>query len=210
MHGSSSDQPKMSDVLQRLARETTGERMRLRDLVEALQDRAFALLIFIFALPNAVGLGTIPGLSTVFGLPQVFVSVQMALGMQKPWLPNWLLDKSIARSDFAKMVDRSMPYLLRVERVMRPRWPLLSSYVAERVLGVVFAGLAAIVSMPIPFGNQPPAVASAFISIGLMERDGLYIVIGLGVAVIAVALAGAVVFGGAAAIYLLFQQIFGG
>jgi hypothetical protein len=201
---------KVSEILGDLARQNTGERVRLADLVNALGDRAFGVLILIFALPNAVGLGTIPGLSTIFGVPQLFVAAQMAIGMHSPWLPRWLLEKSIARSDFALMVEKSMPYLLKAERVLRERWPAMSSAVAERFLGVVFFAMAAIVSLPIPFGNQPPAVAMAFISLGLIERDGLYIVIGLGVAVLAVAIAGTVVLGGAAAIYLLIQHMFAG
>lgn len=200
---------KVSAILDGLVQERS-ERVRLADLVNALGDRAFGVLILIFALPNAVGLGAIPGLSTVFGVPQIFVAAQMALGLHRPWLPRWLLEKSIAQGDFVKMVDRSRPYLLKAERVLRPRWPAMSSYVAERVLGVVFVMLASIVSLPIPLGNQPPAVAMAVISIGLVERDGVYVTIGLVVSVVAVALAGAVVLGGAAALIFLFRQIFGG
>lgn len=200
---------KVSAILDGLA-QNDAERVRLADLVNALGDRVFGVLILIFSLPNAVGLGAIPGLSTIFGIPQIFVAVQMALGLHRPWLPAWLLEKSIAREDFAKMVDRARPHLLKAERVLRPRWPAMSSYVAERLLGAVFVVLAAVVSLPIPFGNQPPAVAMAIISIGLVERDGLYVTLGLGVAVIAVALAGAVVLGGAAALFFLFRQLFGG
>lgn len=199
---------KVSAILDGLAQDAA-PRVRLADLVNALGDRAFGILILIFALPNAVGLGAVPGLSTIFGLPQIFVAAQMALGLHRPWLPRWLLEKSIARGDFKKMVDRSLPYLLRAERILRPRWPAMSSYVAERILGVVFFVLASIVSLPIPLGNQPPAIAMAVISIGLVERDGVYITIGLVVSVISVALAGAVVLGGAAALYYIFRQIVG-
>jgi hypothetical protein len=200
---------KVSEILAEAAA-SAGDRVRLRDLVNALGDRAFGLLILIFALPNAVGLGTIPGLSTVFGVPQLFIAVQMALGWHKPWLPDWVLEKSLARSDFQHMVDKSTPYLRRAEKLLRPRWAFMSSFFAERLLGLVFAGLALIVALPIPGGNWPPAIAMAFISIGLVERDGLYITIGLGVAVIAVLIAGTVIGAGGAAIYLAFTHLFGG
>jgi len=200
---------KISEILAELAA-GAGERVRLRDLVNALGDRAFGLLILVFALPNAVGLGTIPGLSTVFGVPQMFIAAQMALGWHKPWLPDWILDKSLDRGDFLKIVDKSAPYLQRAETLLRPRWAFMSSYLAERVLGIVFLLMATIVAMPIPGGNWPPAVAMAFISIGLVERDGLYIIVGLVVAVIAVCIAGAVIGAFAAGIYLAFTHLFGG
>ncbi|MBI3451594.1 MAG: exopolysaccharide biosynthesis protein [Rhodospirillales bacterium] len=209
MPDSPPESQKISDLLARLARETGGDRVRLGDLVAALGDRAFGILMLIFALPNAVGLGTIPGLSTVFGLPQIFFAIQMAAGRTKPWLPAWLIGRSLARNDFRAVIDKSMPYLARLEKLLRPRWPALSSPMAERLLGVLFVVLASIVSLPIPFGNQPPAVAVAIIALGLTERDGLYVVIGLAVAVIAVALAAGVILGGAAALYFAITYLFG-
>ena len=208
MHESGNEARKVSAILLDLANAASGDRIRLGGLVGVLGDRAFGILILIFALPNAVGLGAIPGVSAVFGLPQLFVALQMMVGRKQLWLPNWLLDRSIARSDFAKMVDKSLPYLLRAERVLRPRLLAMSSYAAERFLGFVFAVLAGIVSLPIPFGNQPPAVAMAIISVGLAERDGVTVIVGLIAAVIAIAIAGAVVVGGLAAIYLLFDRLF--
>lgn len=179
------------------------------ELTGAFGERTFGVLILILSLPNAVGLGAIPGLSAVFGLPQIFIALQMAIGRETLWLPDWLACRSIAGSDFAIMVDKAMPHLLRVEKALRPRLLPLSSAFAERVLGLIFVVLASIVSLPIPLGNQPPAVAMAIMSIGLIERDGLYISIGAVVGFLATALALAVVLGGAAAIYLILQQAFG-
>ncbi len=200
---------KVSEILRDLTASATGERVSLRDMVQALGDRAFGLLILIFALPNAVGLGTIPGVSTIFGLPQIFVALQMALGLARPWLPSWLLDRSIARADFTTMVEKSMPHILRVERLLRPRWMLVSTPPAERLLGLLFALLATIVSLPIPFGNQPPAAAMAVISIGLVVRDGLCVLLGLVIAAFAVALAAAVIAGGAAIVFVILHHVFG-
>jgi hypothetical protein len=85
------------------------ERVRLADLVEALDHRAFGAAMLLFALPNAVGIGTIPGVSTLFGVPQMLLAVQMILGFERPALPQWLLERSIARKDFETFVDRGVP-----------------------------------------------------------------------------------------------------
>ncbi len=203
------DQRSVSQVLADLGRMGDGDRLRLGDLVEALQDRAFGVLMLVLALPNAIGIGAIPGVSTVFGLPQIVLAIQMAIGLERPWLPKTLLDRSLARRDFDRVVTGATPYLVKIERVLKPRWPALTSYVAERVLGVVLIVLATIVSLPIVFGNQPPAIAMALIALGLIERDGLFVVVGLATSVIAAALAGAVIAGGAAAVYYFFQWVFG-
>jgi hypothetical protein len=201
---------KASDILKELAQRATGERVSLRDIVEALGERAFGVLLLIFALPNAVGLGTIPGVSTLFGVPQIFVAAQMVMGRERLWLPAWLLDRSITRADFQTMVDKSIPHILKIERFLRPRWSFMSTTLAERLLGLVFLVLAIIVSLPIPLANQPPAIAMSFIAIGLIARDGLYVIVGLGIAVLAVAVAVAVVLGGAAAVWMFIRHFFGG
>jgi hypothetical protein len=200
---------KISAILAELAASAAGERVALRDMVEAFGDRAFGIVLLTFSLPNAVGLGVIPGLSAVFGVPQIFVAAQMASGLHKLWLPRWLLERSVARADFRTMIDRSMPYLLRAERVLKPRLPLLTSYAAERLLGLVFVVLAVIVSLPIPFGNQPPGIAMAILALAWIERDGVWVIVGLVVAAIAVAIAAAVAAAGAAAIYLLVTEVLG-
>ncbi|CAN0000688.1 unnamed protein product [Phaeothamnion confervicola] len=198
-----------SEILLAL-RANAPERVRLRDLVAALDDRAFGAAMLLFALPNAVGIGTIPGVSTLFGAPQIFLAVQMILGYAQPKLPEWLLEKSIARGDFETMVDRGVPYLRRVEKFLKPRAQGLTDGVAERALGVVFLILAAIVSLPIPFGNQPPAVAMALIAMGHVARDGAFVVAGCVAGVFAIAIAGAVVAGGAAVVWLAVTHLFGG
>lgn len=203
------DSRKISDLLTELSRNGTGDRVKLGDLLSVLGDRAFGISMLILALPNAVGLGAIPGLSTVFGLPQIVLALQMAIGLERPWLPRWLLERTIARKDLDTMIAKSMPYLLRIEKVLRPRWEVMSSYVAERCLGAVFVVLASVVSLPIPLGNQPPAVGIALISLGLVERDGRFIVFGLVASVIAIAIAAAVVLAGTAAVWLLITHLFG-
>ncbi len=185
-------------------------RVKLRDFVEALDDRAFGAAMLLFALPNAVGIGTIPGVSTLFGVPQIVLAIQMILGFDRPRLPDWLLERSIARADFETMVDRGVPYLQRVERVLKPRLQGLTDGWIERLLGVVFLVLATIVSLPIPLGNWPPAVAMALIGLGHVARDGAFIAAGCVAGLFATAIAGAVVLGGAAVVWLAVVHLFGG
>ena len=186
------------------------ERVKLRDFVEALDDRAFGAAMLLFALPNAVGIGTIPGVSTLFGVPQIVLSIQMILGFERPRLPAWLLDRSIGRAEFETMVDRGVPHLQRVERVLKPRLQGLTDGWIERLLGVVLLVLATIVSLPIPLGNWPPAIAMALIGLGHVARDGAFIAAGCVAGVIAIAIAGAVVLGGAAVVWLAVTHLFGG
>ena len=85
----------------------------------------------------------------------------------------------------------------------------MSSSLVERLLGLVLLLLAILVALPIPFANQPPAVAQGLISLGLIERDGMVVLIGLLAAAIATAIAVAVGGGILAGIYLAAKAIIG-
>lgn len=200
---------KTSEILEKLAASAT-QRVALGDLVASLGERAFGLLMLIFALPNAVGLGTIPGLSTVFGVPQIIFALQMIAGLDKPWLPQFLMQKSISAEDFRMIVAKSGPHLDRIERMLKPRFAPITSPLAERILGVIFLILATIVALPIPLGNWPPAIAMAVIALGLVERDGALVIAGTLFGIVAITIALAVVTAGAAAFWFAFNWLLRG
>lgn len=203
-----SNHRKVSQIIADLAREPR-ERVKLADLLAVLDERAFGLLMLILSLPNAVGLGTIPGLSTVFGVPQIFVSLQMIVGARRPWLPGIVLERSIAMKDFRTMVVKAEPYLTRLERLLRPRLVVMSTRLIEGLLGVVLLLLSIAVALPIPFANQPPAVAQALIALGLIERDGAAVLIGVVVAAVALSIAVLVGGGIIAGIYFAARAVLG-
>lgn len=199
---------KVSQIIADLAAEPK-ERVRLADLLAVLDERAFGVLMLMLSLPNAVGLGTIPGLSTVFGIPQIVVSLQMVVGARRPWLPGFVLERSIAMKDFRTMVAKAEPYLAKLERLLRPRLAVMSTRLVEGLLGVVLLLLSIAVTLPIPFANQPPAVAQALISLGVIERDGTAVLVGVVAAAVAIAIAILVGGGIIAGIYFAAKAVVG-
>jgi hypothetical protein len=64
--------------------------------------------------------------------------------------------------------------------------------VGKVLIGVVILVLGFVMILPIPFvGNMPPAIAASVIALGMTERDGLIVMIGLAVSVAAVVVASA-------------------
>ena len=53
-----------------------------------------------------------------------------------------------------------------------------SRVVADRFVGVVALVMALVLTLPIPLGNRLPAVAIIIISLGLAERDGVWVGVG--------------------------------
>ena len=127
-------------------------------------------------------------LSDRLGLPLILVSAQMAYGGERAWLPQFIMNRSISAEQFRKVMDWSMPRLIRIERVIRPRyWPFWHRQ-GEIIIGSLTLLLAIIITLPIPLGNWPPALAIAFISLALSERDGVMLAIGVFLSVAAVAI----------------------
>ena len=195
------NQVPLSVVLFRLANDNSRERISVGDLLAALGDRAIGALMFFFAAPNILPVP--PGVSTLLGAPLLFLSAQLMLGM-RPWLPGVITRRSISRDDLATLVRRIVTWLAKAEKLLKPRAPVLVRPPVEYFVGLVCLVLAGILMLPIPLGNTLPALAISLLALGVLERDGVWIAIGL----LASVVAGTVVWGVLwamikAAIYLL-------
>lgn len=174
-----------ADVLESFLREQTDERINMGQFVSALGDRAFGLAIFVLALANLL-IANVPGISTVLGLPVILLSLQLVLGQKRPWLPSKLSKMTMQRGTLEKMVKRSVAILRKMEIFFRPRMMFLVTDKAERYLGLYCLILGIVLALPILFGNFLPAWALAFISLGLIEKDGLMTLVGLVIGALAI------------------------
>lgn len=194
-------QHRASYVLYETVTGFTTARPTVDDLVRALKDRAFGLVMLLFALPNCI-----PGppfLGSVLGLPLLFFGVQLAIGRRFPWLPSFIRRYAIDRETLLAIVARGRPVLERIERVCRPRLQVVTGPRSERLLGVAMTILSAAVMIPLPFTNFIPALGIAVISLGVMEEDGVTIMIGLAIGLVGVALVVAVLVGAGAVFTML-------
>jgi len=176
-----------------VASQTTSH-VSLGTLRDALGDRGFGVLLFIFALPNLVPVN-IPLLSAVLGLPLVLLAAQLSYGRHKPWFPDWLEQQSFPRLGLAAVVGKALPSLERVERLLRPRLTVLLSWTGERLVGIAILILALVLTLPIPFANALPACAIAIFALAILEKDGLAVLVGLAVGAFSLVVAATVVIG---------------
>jgi hypothetical protein len=181
----------LSLMLQTLAHDECRERISVGDLLVALGDRALAALLFVFAVPNVLPVP--PGTSAILGAPLVFLAAQLAFG-RRSWLPAVIARRTMTRSDFAALVRRIGPWLARAERLLRPRAERLALPPMEYLVGIVCLLLAVVLVLPVPLGNMLPALAISLLALGILERDGLWILAGLATAAAAAIVVSGVVF----------------
>jgi len=159
-------------------------------LVDSLGERAFGALMFIFAVPNMIP--TPPGTSAILGLPLIILTWQLMIGRQSLWLPDAIRKRHIPREALGSFVSKIIPIMSKLERVLRPRFGLIvSSDLAERLIGLITFALSLVLFLPIPLNNMLPAAAISCIALGLAERDGVAVGAGyvLGAASVAVLVA---------------------
>jgi hypothetical protein len=162
-----------SDIIARLAREGEGDRISVGQLLAALKDRGFGVIIILFALPNAI----IP-LAWALGTPILLFAVQLVLGQPKPWLPQIMSRQTVTRETFTKLANYVVRYLSMMEQWLKPRFSWLTSKGMERVIGLWLVFLTLVLLVPVPFGNALPAFAISIVAAGLIEKDGGAIIVG--------------------------------
>jgi hypothetical protein len=171
------DHAPVSELVLGIARTWPTERLTLGELMEALGQRGYGVLIVLFALPNLLPV-YIPGLSPIFGFPLMIICAQLAYGLPSPRLPGVLTRRSMRRSDLQLIAEKSLPWLRRVERFVKPRPSFITTRSGERLIGIWGVLLCLIVVVPLPFTNGPPSLACLIMAIGLMEEDSVTILLG--------------------------------
>jgi hypothetical protein len=77
------------------------------------------------------------------------------------------------------MVQRSVPVLRHLEKVIHPRWRI-AHHAIGRLVGLAVVLLSGIlIFIPIPLSNVVPALVIAFIALDWIEEDGLFLAVGL-------------------------------
>ena len=205
-HGKTKAKPsRLSDIVKSI---DTQQDMTIGQLVDSLGERAFGALMFIFAVPNIIP--TPPGTSAILGLPLVILTYQVMMGRQSLWLPQTVRKRQISRNMLQTFVSKVLPVMGRLERILRPRFGfVVSSDLAERVIGLVAFPLALILFLPIPFGNIPPAAAIACLALGLAERDGLAVLLGYALSAVSVAILAAISSALYVGVVAFFRALFG-
>lgn len=184
--------------------DASGE-ITLGELSEAMGERAFGLLILILALPCCLPFVYL--LPQVVALPMVVLAWQMAVGRRAPWLPETLRKRRLRIASLLEVVDRTRRYGGGfVERLAHPRLARLTSDWGTRVIGALMIVPCLSILIPLPLTNTVPGIGVSLTAVGLIERDGLFVLGGLIVGLVWVLL---LVVGGPALIYFLVEWIAG-
>lgn len=167
----------ISQQLGHLAADAPSQTVTLDWVLDRLNERAFGLFLLVLALPCCIPF--LYGIPQVVALPLMLVSVQILLGRRSPWLPAKLGARTVSKEALQSLSDRAGPWLRKIEAVSRPRLTALSRPPVDRLVGLGLVLFSASILVPLPGTNSVPGVAVVIVSMGLLQRDGILILLGL-------------------------------
>ncbi len=173
------DQQKIitTQIIEDVVNSSSSDRLPIRDLIDAMDSVGFGLAIMIFSFGIIIPLP--PPFPSIIALPLVVFASQMVLGYSSPKLPKRFSDLSVKRSVLAMLVQKSSPYIRKVERILRPRLSFMTHAFAERIVGFFILIFALFIVLPMPLSNFIPGLGILIISFGLLGKDGLVIIFGI-------------------------------
>ncbi|CAL1690533.1 hypothetical protein MMB232_00660 [Brevundimonas subvibrioides] len=152
--------------------------LTLREIRDRLDERAFGLMILILAIPCLVP--ALYGVPQIVGIPILLLAGQMLVGREEPWLPEALLKRTVSKAMLDRMADFAVKRMGWFERLSRPRLTIFTRGIAEQAAAAFM--ILATVTIVLPMTNTVPSVALSLLSVGLIQRDGLFVAAGAAVA----------------------------
>lgn len=169
--------PRTSEMMAALPDAFVEDMITIGDIVAALRSRVFGLGILLFAAPNILPMP--PGIPAACGAVLMLLGLQLAVGRGELWLPQFLRRRALSRATLRTMIDKTIPWIQRFERLSRPRLDAFATPAASQAVGAMVFVLGFVLLLPFPLlGNVPPGVAACMLALGLIERDGVIVVLG--------------------------------
>lgn len=186
--------------------------MSLQELLDVFSDEGLLLLTILLTLIFLIPV-SIPGVSTVFGAAILLVGISRLIG-RPLWLPARLRSKALPADKLRPGLTSGLLWVRRLEKISRPHRVrvLVDGRVVDVFNNLAFILAAILLMAPfglVPFSNTLPALALLLYAIGLIQRDGVAVLLGHLANIGTIVYFSVLIGGGGLAVRELFQR-FGG
>lgn len=149
-------------------------------VLELLGKESFLILSAFLTLPFLAPV-SIPGVSTVFGAMILLIGISLVF--DRPlWLPARFITLVFPTDKLRSCLSQGLIWVQRLEKISHRRISILCcGNLMSRINGLVVALSALLLMVPlafIPFPNTFPALAILLLSIGILQQDWIFILLG--------------------------------
>lgn len=165
---------KLETVIQKMpARDIT-----LMEILDIIGDDSLMFVTIFLSLVFLIPV-SIPGVSTVFGSAILLIGIARLFN-RKLWFPEKIARRTISAEKLIKVLERALGWFHRFEKISKPhRLALLASEGTLNNLSFILGALLLMVPFGfVPFSNTIPAVALIFLAIGIIQKDGVSLLLG--------------------------------
>ena len=169
----------LSHLFTALIDDIHGDTITLKALMERTGREGMLLVCALSTLPFLIPV-SIPGVSTVFGAAIVLLATALFLN-RLPWLPERILHKPLDAQKLVPALRKGVKVVSKVDGWLNERWLGMTTPGMQRLnaAAVVFGGILLMAPLGlIPFSNTAPAVGILFLTLGMLQRDGLFVLLG--------------------------------
>lgn len=170
------------------------DQVTIGDVLRKFGDQSFAPVMLVFALIELTPAGGIPGVPTFLAFCIALVAVQMLIGREHVWVPQWIARRGASSVKLRKASRTLEKVARRVDKVSHSRLESFASGIGLRIAAAIILLLT--FTIPpfeiVPFASTGPMLAIDVICLAIMVRDGLAMLVAWSLA--AAALAGLAVY----------------
>lgn len=172
----------LEQLLDTMAKAAEGqEDVSLEQIINAVGKRSFGPLLLMVGVLMTSPISGIPGLPTSMATLVVLIAVQLLLGRDSFWLPQWILRRSLATSKLEKGVNWLKRPARIVDHALKPRLTFLIHRSGQYVIALICIVIA--LSVPaleiVPFLATTTGLVLAIFGLALVAYDGALAVIAL-------------------------------
>jgi hypothetical protein len=169
-------------ALERVKQSLSGDSVSLGWLCAALEGQATYLLLLVFAL-----IGLLPGACIVAGIAMFALSAGLMVSPGAARLPQILAARRITSGQTRYVLERAIHALRFVESFAAKERLTIPAFL-RLPIGALMALLGALMLMPVPLSNLPPALAAIALAVALIEDSAVLLLLAGSGALAAIAL----------------------
>lgn len=173
----------LAEKVRKIIHKIPNRNLTLAEIVNLLGNNGLllfaALLSIIFLIPVSI-----PGFSTVFGVIIFFIGLSYLLN-KRLWIPNYMKTKTLSAEKLSKSLNKGLKWFHFLEKISTPNRfnIIINNKVVNKINAFLVLVGALFLMLPfglMPFSNTLPALIILFLSIGILQKDGIIVLLGYG------------------------------
>lgn len=153
--------------------ETSAEQMSLGEIIDRTQHAGFGFVAALLAIASV----PLVGLTIPFGIAVAALGVQMIVGLARPWLPQTIRRRQVTRASLASLSQKVTKWTGKIAGVVRERWVWMTAGPMWTICGAAMMLQGLSLTLPVPGADGLFVVPIVLYGVGLLERDGLLVLV---------------------------------